>query len=55
MIGVMILKKILCGESGQYGLTCTRSGRSFVEPEPDFFAGAGAGEKAPAPGCCCVA
>ena len=22
--------------------------------EPDFFARAGAGEKAPAPGCCCV-
>ena len=26
---------------------------SVVEPEPAFFAGAG--EKAPAPGCCCVA
>ena len=27
---------------------------SVVEPEPDFLAGAGAGasEKAPAPGCC---
>ena len=23
--------------------------------EPDFLAGAGAGEKAPAPGCCCLA
>ena len=23
--------------------------------EPNFFAGAGAREKAPAPGCCCVA
>ena len=28
---------------------------SVVEPEPDFLAGAGAGEKAPAPGCCCLA
>ena len=32
---------------------------SVVEPEPDFIAGAGAGEKAraldPAPGCCCLA
>ena len=27
---------------------------SVVELEPDFLAGAGAGEKAPAPGCCCV-
>ena len=28
-----------------------------MEPEPDFLAGAraGAGEKAPAPGCCCLA
>ena len=26
---------------------------SVVEPEPDFFAGAG--EKALSPGCCCVA
>ena len=26
-----------------------------MEPEPDFFAGDGAGEKAPAPGFCCVA
>ena len=29
--------------------------RSVVEPEPDFLAGAVAGEKAPAPGCCCLA
>ena len=28
---------------------------SVVEPEPDFLAGARAGEKAPAPGCCCLA
>ena len=28
---------------------------SVVEPEPDFLAGAGADEKAPAPGCCCLA
>ena len=32
---------------------------SVVEPEPDFLAGAGAGEKAPATdpasGCCCLA
>ena len=28
---------------------------SVVEPEPDFLAGAGASEKAPAPGCCCLA
>ena len=28
---------------------------SVVEPEPDFLAGAGAVEKAPAPGCCCLA
>ena len=28
---------------------------SVVEPEPDFLGGAGAGEKAPAPGCCCLA
>ena len=28
---------------------------SVVELEPDFLAGAGAGEKAPAPGCCCLA
>ena len=28
---------------------------SVVESEPNFFAGAGAGEIAPAPGCCCVA
>ena len=28
---------------------------SVVEPEPDFFAEARAGKKAPAPGCCCVA
>ena len=27
---------------------------SVVEPKQDFFAGAGADEKAPAPGCCCV-
>ena len=27
---------------------------SVVEPEPDFFAGTGAGENEPAPGCCCV-
>ena len=27
---------------------------SVVEPEPDFFAGAEAGEKAPDPGCCYV-
>ena len=26
-----------------------------MESEPNFFAGAGAGEIAPAPGCCCVA
>ena len=25
-----------------------------MEPEPDFFAGAEAGEKEPAPACCCV-
>ena len=29
--------------------------RSVMEPEPVFLAGAGAGEKAPAPGCCCLA
>ena len=29
--------------------------RSQSRLEPDFFAGAGAGEKAPAPGCCCMA
>ena len=28
---------------------------SVVEPEPDFLAGAGAGEKALAPGCCYLA
>ena len=28
---------------------------SVAEPEPDFLAGTGAGEKAPAPGCCCLA
>ena len=28
---------------------------SVVEPEPDFLAGARAGEKAPAPGCCSLA
>ena len=28
---------------------------SVVEPELDFIAGAGAGEKALARGCCCVA
>ena len=28
--------------------------RSVVEPEPDFLAGAGAGEKTPAPDCCYV-
>ena len=28
---------------------------SVVEPEPDFLAGARAGEKAPAPGCYCLA
>ena len=28
---------------------------SVVEPEPDFLAGTGAGEKAPVPGCCCLA
>ena len=28
---------------------------SVVEPEPDFLVGAGAGEKALAPGCCCLA
>ena len=28
---------------------------SVMEPEPDFFDGAEAGEKASAPGCCCVA
>ena len=27
---------------------------SNVEPEPDFFAGTGAGEKEPAPACCYV-
>ena len=32
------------------GQICTVS---VVEPEPDFLAGAGAGEKAP--GCCCLA
>ena len=26
-----------------------------MEPEPDFLAGAGAGEKGPAPGCCRLA
>ena len=33
------------------GQICTVS---VVEPEPDFLAGAGAGEKAPAPSCCCL-
>ena len=28
---------------------------SVEESEPDFLAGAGAGEKTPAPGCCCLA
>ena len=28
---------------------------SVVEPEPDFLAGAGAGQKAPALGCCYLA
>ena len=28
MVDVMILKKIKCGESGQYGLTCTLSTRT---------------------------
>ena len=28
---------------------------SVVEPAPDFLAGAGAGEKAPARGCCYLA
>ena len=27
---------------------------SVMEPEPDFFVGAGVGENAPAPGCCCM-
>ena len=34
---------------------CTLHCYSVVEPEPDFFAGAGAGEKAPVPGSYCVA
>ena len=34
-------------------LYCTEC--SVVEPGPDFFARAGAGGKAPGPGCCCLA
>ena len=30
------------------------TGTSVVEPEPDFLAGAGAGEKKPATACCYV-
>ena len=31
MVDVMILKKIKCSESGQYGLTCTVLGQNISE------------------------
>ena len=43
-----------CG-SGTTALVRGPLSISVVEPEPDFLAGARAGEKAPAPGCCCLA
>ena len=46
------LKKIISFLT--YPTLCGSGGISVVEPEPDFFAGAGAGEKALAPGCYCV-
>ena len=38
---------------GKRGTQAVLWSRSW--PEPDFLAGAGAGENAPDPGCCCLA
>ena len=43
------------GQRGELGFFYTCIYYSVVEPETDFLAGAGAGEKAPVPGCCCLA
>ena len=47
------LKGIGYGTTGVRRIFSVRGVRgSVVEPEPDFFAGAGAGEMEPAPACC---